>query len=138
MNRTIIVSAAALAAALGGCTTNNNVPPGANQDPVLAHQYPFIVIERPLQDFAVVDYTAIVVDRSDGQRPMSVEVPLRSTAYEQMAVQWRYIWFDADGRQLKEDGWVFGVLEPGTQKIIKGNATSLDAAQYRFEVRSAR
>lgn len=138
MNVKLFATLGVAGAVLSACTTNNNTPPGAMQDPVLAQQYPFIVIERPLQSFAVVDYTAIVVDRSDGQHPMSVEVPVRSTAYEQMAIQSRFVWFDADGRLLHEDGWVFGVLEPGTQKVIKGNATSLEAAQYRFEVRSAR
>ena len=146
MNRTmpkaaaLAVSALALPVILGasGCETNNNVPPGAMQDPVLAQQYPYIVIERPLQKFAVVDYTAILVDRADGEHPMSVEVPLRSTAYQQMAIQHRFQWFDESGRLLDNEGWVFGTLEPGTQVILKSNATSLDAAQYRLEVRSAR
>ena len=130
----------AVAVVLPACSTtrNDNLPPGATKDPVRASEYPFITVERPLQSFVAVDYDSILVDRSDGRTPMRVEVPVRSTAYEQMSVQHRFQWYDADGRHLKDDGWKFGSLEPGTQSIFKSNAVSLDAAQYRLEIRSAR
>lgn len=138
MNRALLIAGAALLGLPACATTNNNIPPGAAQDPVLAQDYPFVAVERPLQKFVVVDYASIIVDRTDAKTPMRVEVPVRSTAYEQMSIQHRFQWYDADGRHLKDEGWKFGSLAPGLQSVLKSNAVSLDAAQYRLEIRSAR
>lgn len=136
--RTLGVAACTAVAGLAGCVTNDNTPPGARLDSVPAEAYPSIAIERPLQQFTAVDAAAIRLDRPTDSAPLRVSVPLRSTAYEQMSVQYRYLWFDGEGRPLTQSGWRFASLEPGLQLFLEGNATHLEAEQYRLEVRSAR
>lgn len=141
MIRTSIALAAGVSLlALGGCrtTTNDNVPPGARADGVATPAYPAITVERPLQQYVAVDYDAIRVTPWDGSSPMRVTVPLRSTAYEQLAIQYRFLWYDADGNPVNESGWTFAALEPGLQSFLEGRATTSAAAKYRVEVRSAR
>lgn len=140
MIRTTIAAVAGVSLlALGGCrTTNDNIPPGARADGVSEVTYPAITVERPLQQFVAVDYNSIQVTPWDGTSPMRVVVPLRSTAYEQMSIQYRFLWFDASGKPVSESGWTFVSLEPGLQAFLEGRATTSAAAQYRAEVRSSR
>ncbi|MEL6740111.1 MAG: DUF1425 domain-containing protein [Planctomycetota bacterium] len=136
--RIAALAALALVAALPACVTNDNVPPGARQDPVPGAAYPAIAIERPLQQFAVVDPEGIRIDRPTGTSPLRVSVPVRSTAYQQMSVQYRYLWFDGAGRPIGDSGWRFASLDPGLQSFFEANATTTRAEQYRLEVRTAR
>jgi uncharacterized protein YcfL len=134
-----VAVAAGVMGLVGGCrTTNDNVPFGARADGIAPEAYPGIAVEQPLQKFVVVDYPSVIVDRATAERPMRVQVPLRSTAYEQMSVQHNFTWYDAGGRQVGESGWRFVSLEPGLQTMLDGSARKLEAEKFRLEIRSAR
>lgn len=137
--RTVATIALALAAAAGGCANRREVaPPMGRPDSVTHASYPNVVVEPGLNRFVRVDYQDISVREGSATTPMQVVTPIRSVAKRQMAIQYRYLWFDADTRQIGETGWRFAALEPGTQIMAQANSVSGEADSWRLEVRSAR
>lgn len=80
---------------------------------------------------------AIVIE--DGQRPMSVEVPVRNLTYNQYLIEYRFIFHREDGREITPVmGWAFQSLDPKQIARLKASALSNEASSYRLEVRWSR
>lgn len=130
--------AAAVFAGAAGCRHDRVAPPMGRPDTVTDETYPNVVIEQPLQRFVAVPYGDIRVQGATASAPMQVAVPLRSTGDRQMAVQYRFLWFNESGMQIGDSGWKFAAMEPGTQIRAQANALTTEAAAWRLEVRSGR
>jgi uncharacterized protein YcfL len=136
---TLALIALAGLAALGACNSDPAMAPaGAPQDALAGDAYPAVRIEADLQGFVVVDYGRIIKDEPTDERPLGVQVPVRSTSDTVMRVQYRFLWFDAAGRTLGESGWRYETMSPRAQVLARANATRPDVRQWRMEIRSAR
>jgi uncharacterized protein YcfL len=148
MNRTnrglmvAVLAAAASVAMLGGCAGDPVKPPlGARQDALPTQDYPKVNIvddNFELQNYLVVDKGAIVTVMPGDGKPLSVSVPVRSTADNRMRLQYQFYWRDSNGVTIGQSGWRRYEVEPRTQFQAKGNAISPDATDWRLEIRSAR
>ena len=124
-----------LALALGGC--NSARPPSsAHQDPV--QPYPNVTVDPSLEKYLAVDYGLIVAQPPTPDRPMFVQVPVRSQADNQFAIQYNFEFFGADNRRLGETGWKFDVLPARRQRMLTGNPITDKAVAWRLDIRSAR
>lgn len=129
-------------AGLAGCQAPYPRPTyGAQEDPQAAKNYPRVALvddDNLLQKSLVVDSGGIVVTGPDGNVPMAVAVPLRSIVNNRMRLQYQFYWRDANGVELRQSGWKRFEVEPGMQFQAKGSAATLDAVDWRLEVRPAR
>lgn len=132
-----VLAAAGLVALAVGCS-GPRPPAGAVADPVMQTAYPAITVDGSIQNFVAVDYTKIIADQATEDRPLSVQVPLRSQADNEMTVQYQFTWFDGQGRQVGETGWRTATLPSRRQMQLQGNAITRSASQWRLDVRSAR
>ncbi len=124
------------AVAAGGCRTST-LPPAAQRDPLPSENYPRVVILDGLQRWVVVD--APVVTKSE-RDPLRVTVPVRAvTQNEELNVQYRFAFFDADGRPLEpEPSWRYERLPSKAQRHIEANALDQRAVDWRVDIRPAR
>ncbi len=123
---------------LPGCARQNQ-PIGAEPDNVPRGRYPQVVLDNALASFVGVDYDGVIVDPANDGTPMRVEVPVRSLAEAgQMVVQYRYSWMDAMGRSVGDSGWRTQTMEARWRGRFVGNSSSLKAANWQLEIRSAR
>lgn len=137
MQRTLtLVTLAGLTtlAALAGCDTVR-APFSPPQDALPAEAYPAITLEPRLQSAFVVDATRIVVDPSTGDRPMAVQVPIRSLGDRMIKVQYEFQWFDAGGREVGRSGMRAEQFPARQQVNLKGNALTSQATGWRLEIR---
>jgi uncharacterized protein YcfL len=75
----------------------------------------------------------------DGQRPMSVEIPMRNLTYQAYQLEYRMIFLNESGReQTPIMGWQHLPLDPKQVARLKGSAMGTDAVSYRVEVRWSR
>ena len=64
---------------------------------------------------------------------------MRNLTERQYLVEYRYLWFDRDGKQLEPImGWTFANLDPKQVVRLDGAASLVDARDYRLEVRWSR
>lgn len=142
--RTIAVASAmgaTLLTGLAGCNDPIKAPLGARQDALPADQYPKVNIvddNFQLQKFLVVDNTSIVAVGAMDGKPMSVTVPVRSTADNRMRLQYQFYWRDNNGVTIGQSGWRRIEAEPRTQFQATANAITQEAVDWRLEIRSAR
>jgi hypothetical protein len=132
-----LIGMAALAAFVSGCETTPAGPYAAQQDPA-SGQYPTVTVEPALQQFLTVDYNAIVSTAPTASSPMTVQVPLRSTADTPYLIQYQFSWFDDAGFATGDSGWMMLAMEPGMQRLVRANATDGESTRWRLEVRSSR
>ncbi len=134
----LLVAGGLLVAGLAGCDTGPRPPAGAFQDPVLASNYPNVTVDPGLQKFLVVDYSLIVAQPATEQRPLFVQVPARSQADNEFAIQYNFEFYGSDNRKLGETGYKTAVIPSRRQIMLSGNAITEKAAAWRLDVRSAR
>jgi uncharacterized protein YcfL len=80
-----------------------------------------------------------VTDRNDPDRPMQVEVPVRNTAEEQYLIDYRFLFYDRDGREMEPTmGWRMQPLLPKQVVRLKAGALSGEAVDYRLEIKWSR
>lgn len=128
-------------AALGGACAGHDpmkAPPIGRQDSFPGQDYPHVAIEQPLNQYLVADYERIVVDEASQDRPMRVQVPVRSTSDSSMYVQYQFSWYDAQHRFVRDSGWKSVNIDPRLQVQLAANALDSKCADWRLEVRSAR
>ncbi len=120
----------------GGCRTST-LPPGAQRDPLPRENYPRVVVLDDLQRWVVVD--APIVTKSE-RDPLRVTVPVRAvTDHEELNVQYRFAFFDADGRPMDpEPSWRYERLPSKAQRMIEANALDQRAVDWRVDIRPAR
>lgn len=140
MNRTIpaVVVLGVALAAITGCDSGPRPPAGIGQDPVTAAVYPNITVDGELQRFIKVDYDRIVYQAPTGERPIFVQVPARSQADNEFAIQYNFEFFSADGLKVGETGYKTAVFPSRRQQLLTGNAITSRATAWRLDVRSAR
>lgn len=142
--RTTLTLAALLAGAalVGGCQSDPaKAPLGSRQDALPTQDYPKVNIvddNFQLQNYLVVDKSAIVAVLPGDGKPLSVSVPVRSTADNRMRLQYQFYWRDSNGVTIGQSGWRRYEVEPRVQFQAKGNAITQDATDWRLEIRSAR
>lgn len=129
---------AVLLGGMPGCAQDKvRGPSTANIDQLAPENYPKLVIEEPaLAKVMAVTPARVVVDRP-ADRPMSVTVPVRSIADNTMRVQYRYIWFDDKGREVRTGEWRREVFAPRVERQLQGAAVDMKSTDWRLEVRSA-
>lgn len=111
-------------------------PPTMRTDP-LGGAYPRNVAIDGLEEVLVVDEP--IVSHATQSQPLRVTVPVRSVADDAFGFQYRFIFFDQDGRALRQDsGWRHQRLEPRLQTQLDANSRSTTATDWRMEIRSAR
>ncbi|MCB9846324.1 MAG: DUF1425 domain-containing protein [Phycisphaeraceae bacterium] len=123
--------------ALTGCATRDASAPGAMADPVPRVNYPNISILDELVPYVVVS-EPIVTKGPD--QPLRVTVPIRAiTRPRELNTQYRFIFFDADGRPIEpQQAWQYERLPSRAQRFFEANALDQRAVDWRLEVRPAR
>ncbi len=115
-----------------GCDTVK-APGAAEPDPLPASAYPQIAALGGLDGYLAYDKP--VVNRP-ADRPMNVSVPIRLKSDAGLKTQYRFIFFDQNGRPLEPDPtWQFTFLPARAQAFLEGSALDTDAVDWRLEVR---
>jgi uncharacterized protein YcfL len=109
-------------------------PPGrATPDPISQAEYPQIVAAGWFD--GKLSYSKPVVD-GGSDYPLEVSVPIRLRASAAHDAQYRFVFFEADGRPVKPQmDWRYVKLPPRRQISLEGSATSTKAKDWRLEVR---
>lgn len=129
-----LAAGAAAAAILAGSGCDTTAKPfGGRLDP--AQPYPKVSVAQPL--YELVAFSEPTVTPGEGERPLHVVTPCRSTQDGVTRVQYQYEWFDEAGRPLDAGGWKYTVIPPRTQVFLEGNALSSRAKDWRLTVRPA-
>jgi uncharacterized protein YcfL len=125
--------------ALGGCQSPPDTSPSAGRGDPAPPPYndPQISVVSPeLRDWLGFQPALVV---QDGQRPMQVEVPVRNLTANLYLIDYRFLFYDADGREMAPlMGWRMQALEPKQVVRLKAKALSTDAETYRLEVKWSR
>jgi uncharacterized protein YcfL len=135
MNRLMLVCAAA--AAMAGCNKPYSPDPWVGQqDPVAApNNNPRIVLSSPDLMMALGFDQPIVLRPDD---LLTVAVPLRNLGDERYLLDYRFVWYDKDGLELRPAmGWKEVVIEPKDQRRIQANAIDSRAVEWKVQVRWA-
>jgi uncharacterized protein YcfL len=123
---------------VAGCKSHDTLP-----SPGMADSYP-----APLNDPNITILApelrpwlgfqpAVIFD--DGERGMRVEQPMRNLSYEKYLLEYRILFHDENGLELKPVmGWEFISVDPKQLVRLGRSATSADAKDYRIEVRWSR
>lgn len=70
---------------------------------------------------------------------LHVVQPVRAAANEELFIEYRFVFFDAEGNVLKpEMGWRYKRLEQRVPDVISATSVSAEADDYRLLVRWAR
>jgi hypothetical protein len=123
----------------GGCKSNPDIAPSPGMgDPYVAPlNDPQISILSPELRPYLGFHPAIVT--KDGERPMSVEIPVRNLTYNKYLLEYRILFYDENGRELSPVmGWEFVPMDPKQIVRMKRSAMGVEAADYRLEVRWSR
>ncbi len=117
---------------LGGCAANTN-PPTPGQDPVPASAYPQVIVSPSLTSRLVAD-EPIVVPATD--IPLAVRVPVRSVDQHAMFLEYRFIFYGPNKKQLTQNPvWRSVTFPPRTRRMVSANAISLEAMDWELEIR---
>lgn len=135
--RTMLMCAL-MSCSVAGCkATDINPSPGMGDPYPAPMNDPHITIVSPELRPWLGFHPAIVIE--DGERPMHVEQPMRNLTYEKYLLEYRIIFHDESGRELNPVmGWEFISVDPKQLVRLKRDAMSLDAKDYRIEVRWSR
>lgn len=108
-------------------------PYGGRLDP--AQPYPKVSVAPPI--YELVAFEEPRVTPGEGERPLHVVTPCRSTQDGTTRVQYQYEWFDEVGRPLDASGWKYVIIPPRTQVFLESNALTSKAKDWRLTVRPA-
>jgi hypothetical protein len=135
MNRGIAAVCLACALVAGGCEAPDKSPSGGVADPYPPPiNDPQVSILAPeIREWLGVQ-PAIVTD--DGQRPMHVEVPVRNMSDRMYLLDYRFLFYDAAGRELQPVmGWTPANFQPKQLLRLSAGALTTDAANWRLEIK---
>ena len=121
-----------------GCQEPNLSPSPGLGDPYPAPMNdPQITIVSPELRQWLRFHAAIVMD--DGERPMQVQVPVRNVTQKQYLIDYRFLFYDANGMELEPQmGWAMKALLPKQTTRLMGKALSTESVCYRLEMKWAR
>jgi len=107
-------------------------PPGAMVDMVALNNYPQITVMDNLQPWLVVN--RVQPQEVDGL--LNIDVDMRWTGTRYVYLEYRFIFFDEQGRALNTDpAWRTGQAAPGTVEYLQGRANNEAADTWRLEIR---
>lgn len=133
----LAVAVSAMMTCLGGCQTDTAPSAGVGDPYPAPLNDPQISVVSPELRKWLVFQPAIITN--DGERPMTVEVPVRNTTYNKYLIEYRMMFYDADGHELNPVmGWEFMPLDPKQVARLKRSAMTTDAHNWRLEVRWSR
>jgi uncharacterized protein YcfL len=136
---TVMTVSLALGCAMfaGGCDTVH-APSTPTLDKLPAQAYPKVaVLDGELARALAIDPSMVVVTPTDGNNPMSVSVPIRSLVDNTMRMEHCFIWFDAQGREVRRTVWKRQDIDPRVQIKLQSNAIDTRSVDWRLEIRSA-
>lgn len=137
MTRLTTIAAVLTTALVLGCRTDIS-PSGGLGDPYPAplNDPQISVLSPELRPW--LGFHPAIIDR-DIERPMYVEVPVRNMTDRQYLVDYRFLFYDANGLEVRPTmGWTMAAFEPKQVLRLDGSAMSNDAVSHRLELRWAR
>ncbi len=136
LQQTALIVAATVPFALFGACKSDPHPYAGRADPVAApDNNPRIVFSSPDLMRSVV-FDAPITARPDDI--LTVAVPTRSIGDERYILDYRFVWYDKDGFEVKPAmSWREVVLEPKEQKRLQANALDKKAQDWKIEIRWA-
>ncbi|MBI1369584.1 MAG: DUF1425 domain-containing protein [Planctomycetes bacterium] len=135
-NQTSLYAALTLAMSMivGGCNSDTSVIGGTYDE---ARAYPKITLSQDTLQPALGFQEPVVTRTSTNL--MSVTVPVRARSNEDLNVEYRIIWFDANHQPIRPEGsWMTVRLEPRQPTSITVTSSSTDAVDYNLQFRWAR
>ena len=137
-----IVSAALCALVLvcgpSACTSPDTSPGAGRGDPYPApmNDPQITVLDPELREWIAFQPGTIRHEGGVNDRVTDVQIPVRNLTERVYKIEYRYLWFDANGRQIEPlMGWTDARLDPKQVVRLVGNASLVDARDYRLEVR---
>jgi hypothetical protein len=124
--------------ALAGCSPPDTSPGAGRGDayPAPMNDPQISVLDPELREWIV--FQTANITRED-ERPLYVQVPARNLTERQYLIEYRYLFFDENDKQLTPTmGWKFASLDPKQVVRLDGSALSNEARDYRLEVRWSR
>ena len=122
---------------LAGCQADTSPGAGRGDTYPAPHNDPQITVLDPVLREWIAFQPAVIT--RDGERPMTVQVPVRNLTERVYKIEYRYLFMDEHGRQIQpEMGWRFVSLDPKQVARLEGAALGMDAKDYRLEVRWSR
>ena len=125
---------------VSGCTDPIKAPMTGTEDFVTYEAYPQVFVEKELSKYINVT-GAEEFDRSQlgEDQPMSVTIPVRSLGDKDINLQYKYTFFDNQGRPIKPQmAWRYILVMPRNQVFLQGRAIDTVAADWRLDIRRAR
>ena len=134
---TVVLAMTALST---GCHKKDLVlaPGSPGRDMLPANQYPQIEAAQGLGPYLVV--SGVDVQDATDTAPMHIVIAMRAaTRYEELNVQYRFIFFDDHSRPLlAEPAWRFKRLPSRSQIFLEDTAFDTTAVDWRLQIRPAR
>jgi len=133
----IALSTFVVLSALPGChgRSDPKAPIGAMPDQVARSQWPQVEVEPALAGWIAVERP--IVEQGPVMK-VSTPVRLLSDGGEYARVQYRYVFYGANGAPLRDQtGWKYARLEPRRPTFFSGNSTDA-ASDWRLEIQSNR
>ncbi len=136
----VLSTAIAFTVALSfGCEADRSPAPGMGDPYPAPMNDPQITVIAPELRNWLAFHPAVITDRADPERPMQVEVPVRNTSEETYLIDYRFLFYDLDGRQLEPAmGWRMQELYGKQLVRLKAGALHNDAVDYRLEIKWAK
>ena len=128
-NAKLLVAVTMLATFLG-CADEVKPPIQARQDPYQREQ--IHIASYDLRRHTAVD--APIVTRDDGGL-LHVQVPIRAATDLKLYVDYRVTFFDRNGAEVNQTGWMHKTLTPNTPDQITFNSTSPLATDFQMDLR---
>jgi uncharacterized protein YcfL len=121
-----------------GCQAPDRAPGGGYGDPYLAplNDPQISVLDPELRQWLGFHPASITRGGAD---PMAVQVPVRNLAERGYLIDYRILFYDANGMEIEPVmGWKMVSLEPKQVVRLKANALGRNAEAYRLEVKWAK
>lgn len=136
MNRTMLIGLALATLATSGCAKKDVSPWVGQQDPVASpNNNPRIVVSQA-DLLNSLGFDQPIVLRKDDL--LTVAVPTRNLGDYRYLLDYRFVWYDADGLEIRPAmGWKEVAIEPRDQKRIAANALDSRAVEWKLQVRWA-
>ena len=134
----ILCAVCIMAVVASGCTSPDTSPGAGRGDtyPAPMNDPQISVLDPELREWIAFQPANITRDAGDADRITDIQVPVRNLTERIYKIEYRYLWFDANGRQIEPVmGWTDARLDPKQVVRLDGNASLVDARDYRLEVR---
>lgn len=119
---------------IGAGCSGVKAPIEGRLDPHVPPQVAFS--DRVLSDKTAVGVPMVTRDESGGI--LHVEIPIRAAANEQLFIDYRATFMDANGQTISQSGWLSKVLDPNVPDQIVVNSMGPRAADFLVSIRPSK